>query len=54
MRACSEKLTALGVENELYLPDTPQNHGFVNQAKDNPVAAECFGKILAFMDRHTK
>jgi acetyl esterase/lipase len=53
MRACSEKLTALGVENELYLPNTPQNHGFVSQAAENPVAAECFSQILAFMDCHT-
>lgn len=54
MRACSEKLTALGVANELFLPDTPQYHGFLNQAKDNPVAAECFAHILDFMDKYTK
>lgn len=54
MRLCSERLTELGVENELYLPPDPQPHGFVNQAKDNPSAAECFAKMLAFMDKHTK
>ena len=54
MRACYEKLIALGVPTELYLPEEPQPHGFVNQAKDNPCAAECFGKILNFMDKYTK
>lgn len=52
MRACSEQLTALGVDNELFLPDTPQNHGFVAQAAENPVAAECLAQMLAFMERN--
>ena len=55
MRACGEKLTALGVENEVYIPNNQElPHGFLNLARTDSEAAECERRIIAFMDRCTK
>ena len=53
MRACAEKLTALGVENELYIPKEKLPHGFLNLARENNEAAEGERRIIAFMKKHT-
>jgi len=55
MQACGEKLTALGVENEVYIPENKElPHGFLNLARTDAEAAEGERRIIAFMDRYTK
>lgn len=55
MLACGEKLTELGVENEVFIPQDPElPHGFLNLARSNAEAAECVRQIIAFMAKHTK
>lgn len=54
MRACGEKLTALGVENEVYIPNNQElPHGFLNLARTDSEAAEGERRIIAFMNRYT-
>lgn len=54
MRACGEKLTALGVDNEVYIPASDLPHGFLNLARTDAEAAEGQRRIIAFMDRYTR
>ena len=55
MAACGEKLTELGVENEVYIPQNKElPHGFLNLARTDSEAAEGERRIIAFMDRYTK
>jgi len=55
MQACGDKLTALGVENEVYIPQNKElPHGFLNLARTDEEAAEGERRIIAFMDRYTK
>lgn len=55
MRACAEKLTYLGVENELYIPENKElPHGFLNLARSDAEAAEGERRLIAFIERHTK
>ena len=54
MRACGEKMSTLGVENEVYIPKAELPHGFLNLVHTEPEAAECVRRIIAFMDKHTK
>ena len=54
MQACAEKLTALGVENEVYIPQNKElPHGFLNLARTDAEAAEGERRIIAFMNRYT-
>lgn len=54
MRACGDKLTALGVENEVYIPEGELPHGFLNLAHEKEEAAEGVRRIKAFMAKYTK
>lgn len=55
MRSCGDKLTELGVENEVFIPQNKElPHGFLNLARTDAEAAEGVRRIIAFMDRHTK
>ncbi len=54
MRLCGQKLTELGVENEVYIPKDELPHGFLNLAREHTEAAEGERRLIAFMDRHTK
>ncbi len=55
MKACAEKLTRLGVENEIYIPENRElPHGFLNLARTEAEAAEGEKRLIAFLDRHTK
>ena len=53
MTFCAETLTALGVENELYIPKEELPHGFLNLARENAEAAEGERRIIAFMKKYT-
>ena len=55
MQACGDKLTELGVENEVYIPENKElPHGFLNLARTDAEAAEGERRIIAFMNQHTK
>ena len=55
MQACGEKLTAFGVENEVYIPQNKElPHGFLNLARTDAEAGAGERHIIAFMDRYTK
>ena len=57
MEALSDKLTALGVENEYYFKDRSYGdlpHGYLGMAETNPYAKECLAHILDFMDKYAK
>lgn len=54
MRACGDRLTALGVENEVFIPKEALPHGFLNLARENAEAAECQKRIMAFMEKYTR
>jgi len=54
MCACGDKLTELGVENEVYIPENKElPHGFLNLARTDAEAAEGERRIIAFMNRYT-
>lgn len=54
MQACADKLTALGVENEVFIPENKElPHGFLNLARTDAKAAEGERRIIAFMNRYT-
>lgn len=53
MRACGEKLTALGVSNEVYIPNEDLPHGFLNLARTNKQAKEGEERLIAFINRYT-
>ena len=53
MADCAEKLTLLGVENELYIPEEKLPHGFLNLARENAEAAEGERRIIAFLKKYT-
>ncbi len=54
MRACAEKLTSLGVENELYIPENKElPHGFLNLARTDHEASEGERRLIAFMKKYT-
>lgn len=53
MRACGEKLTALGVANEVYIPTEDLPHGFLNLARTNKQAREGEERLIAFINRYT-
>ena len=52
MLACGEKLDALGVENEVFIPEEKLPHGFLNLARENDEAARCEKRILAFLKKY--
>ena len=55
MQACGDKLTALGVENEVFIPENKElPHGFLNLARTDKEAKAAEERIIAFMDKYTK
>ena len=55
MQACGDKLTALGVENEVFIPGNKElPHGFLNLARTDKEAKAAEERIIAFMDKYTK
>lgn len=54
MKACHERLQELGAQSELFLPEGDLPHGYLNLYTQEPEAAACVQRIIAFMDRHTK
>ncbi len=53
MIACGEKLTELGVENEVYIPDGQHPHGFLNAFRDVEQSAMAVRHVIAFMKKYT-
>ena len=54
MQACADKLTELGVQNELYIPENKDlPHGFLNLARTDEQAAEVERQLIDFMKRAT-
>ena len=54
MQACADKLTELGVQNELYIPENKDlPHGFLNLARTDEQAAEAERQLIDFMKRAT-
>lgn len=54
MQACADKLTELGVQNELYIPENKElPHGFLNLARTDEQAAEVEQRLIYFMKRAT-
>lgn len=54
MQACADKLTRLGVRNELYIPKNKElPHGFLNLARTDEQAAEAEQRLISFMRQAT-
>ena len=54
MIACGEKLTELGVENEVFIPEGQHPHGFLNALRDEEQSAMAVRRMIAFMKKYTR
>ncbi len=54
MIACGEKLTELGVENEVFIPEGQHPHGFLNTFQEEEQAAAAVRHMLAFMEKYAR